>query len=738
MKPKFDPSQPYEAAQAQKPKFDPSQPFEEPPSGPDISKGESGLRGAAQGATLGFADEISGGVEALWEKAKGDPRAFGELYKNARDESRKNFSDANKANPKSYMAGEIGGAIGTALIPGMAAARGAKVSQVALQSAALGGMSGAGYSNAEDAGGVAKDAAIGTVMGGAIGAGAAKAGQMISRATAKAPAALAPKTPSLPVLNEKPNANQIRAAAKELGVDLTDAQLLDDGMMQKLSSLLQQSPTLVGQSRAGVVKKGIDAASRAAEESLEGASSNTVVQVGEKVKGALASKIRDEKAPISQLYERLRESTQNMELSPKSLSAISRNMLKMREANLGGLKSMVGGVADDVLKLKTVDDVKFLRTQMRGGISPTSSPAEKNAVGILDRKLKALEDATVLRTAKNFAFLTKDKVAGKEVMKLIDERRSADKAYAQFMEKLKDFSGVIKGGKVGTPESFVQKIEAMPEEELTKRLFARSNAKGLKFIKDNFPEEAGEIFGLEKTKLIQRHSKRGEKLNAQGLVNELLDDSKYGPEIRAMMFTPKQLERLKAAKTYFASLPANANPSQTAVANEILSFWGSPVKAAGMTARDLIIQGVLKSAQALDGPAVEKAMIGAAVVKEAGRKSLSTLDPAQRALRPAVVQGASSRPPLPGPQRPRVGEEDKPKDENLQKSSDSPDSVQSPKKGQDKWADDGLKKLKEHGASVDPSFLKSAKAKRLLALASDFKPGSKAMEKLADKIRGLS
>ena len=96
---------------------------------------ESGLRGALQGATAGFADEISGGVEALWEAAKGDPRTFGELYKAKRDESRANFDTARETSPNSYMVGQVGGAIGTSLIPGMG---GASIGKLAAQGALQG------------------------------------------------------------------------------------------------------------------------------------------------------------------------------------------------------------------------------------------------------------------------------------------------------------------------------------------------------------------------------------------------------------------------------------------------------------------------------------------------------------------------------------------------------------------------------------------------------------------------
>lgn len=143
---------------------------------------QSGLRGALQGVTMGLADEASGGIEALWEKAKGNPTAFGELYAQSRDDSRNKNKLAEEANPGSYTTGQIGGAIGTALIPGMG---GASLGRLATQ----GAVQGFGSSDAEDAGQLAQDTAMGAGMGvAAFGAGKALQGgaKLVGKGLSKA------------------------------------------------------------------------------------------------------------------------------------------------------------------------------------------------------------------------------------------------------------------------------------------------------------------------------------------------------------------------------------------------------------------------------------------------------------------------------------------------------------------------------------------------------------------------
>jgi hypothetical protein len=130
-----------------------------------ISKTESTLRGAAQGASLGFADEITGGGEAAFDKLKGDDASYSDLYTKHRDESRAAYDAAQKANPVSYGAGQLGGAVATVLIPGLGEMSVAKL-------AALGAAQGLGDSKAEDLSGMAKDTAIGGAIGAVTGVAA--------------------------------------------------------------------------------------------------------------------------------------------------------------------------------------------------------------------------------------------------------------------------------------------------------------------------------------------------------------------------------------------------------------------------------------------------------------------------------------------------------------------------------------------------------------------------------------
>lgn len=156
---------------------------------PRIPEGESALRGAAQGLTFGLADEGTGAVEAAKDTLFGDAklRDYIDRYKQHRDESRANYAKAQKENPKSYLAGEVGGSVASSFIPGLGwsnAAKGANLTARLGRAALAGGTYGLGNSEVdltkgtdltpEDVKNVVSDVGTGAAFG-AAGQGAGEA-----------------------------------------------------------------------------------------------------------------------------------------------------------------------------------------------------------------------------------------------------------------------------------------------------------------------------------------------------------------------------------------------------------------------------------------------------------------------------------------------------------------------------------------------------------------------------------
>lgn len=140
-----------------------------------LDAGEAGLAGAAQGATFGFADEIAGGAKTAYDTAFGDKK-FSEVpgtYRSNRDKIRGYFEKKAKESPAAFTAGEVGGSIGSAFIPGLGFANAAKAGGLAKglgAAAKMGALTGAGTSTADATKGEFGDLAADTATGAAVGA----------------------------------------------------------------------------------------------------------------------------------------------------------------------------------------------------------------------------------------------------------------------------------------------------------------------------------------------------------------------------------------------------------------------------------------------------------------------------------------------------------------------------------------------------------------------------------------
>lgn len=130
-----------------------------------LSATESFLRGGAQGATMGWGDELSAALSALLPTATDRElnRSYSDRYELSKNQLRKENEEAEEANPGSYMGGQIAGGITTSAVPtGLALKSASTAAKVAnLGTGILGGIAldAAGQSKEENVLGRVSDAA---------------------------------------------------------------------------------------------------------------------------------------------------------------------------------------------------------------------------------------------------------------------------------------------------------------------------------------------------------------------------------------------------------------------------------------------------------------------------------------------------------------------------------------------------------------------------------------------------
>lgn len=149
-----------------------------------IAPWKSAALGASQMATLGFGDELYGGAKALGQKVLGAKEPLHDLYRKNQQGAQDYTEQSQKQNPKSYLGGQVAGAVLPAI-----ATFGASVPETVAAAAAKGALSGAAYGagtskgNLDDSksrGNLAWDSGVGGVLGGLTGGIANKAGNALS------------------------------------------------------------------------------------------------------------------------------------------------------------------------------------------------------------------------------------------------------------------------------------------------------------------------------------------------------------------------------------------------------------------------------------------------------------------------------------------------------------------------------------------------------------------------------
>ncbi len=155
-------------------------PVDYDPFGNSPGKTESAIRGALQGATANFSDEIQGGIGAalarLLRPDLFEDQSFSDTYKEGRDIVRAEDKAAYEANPWSYGGGAVAGSIVTGSKIPFAATRPARLAQFG----GIGALSGYGGSEATTKQGQMYDAAIGGALGLAGGYVGEKLGDVVS------------------------------------------------------------------------------------------------------------------------------------------------------------------------------------------------------------------------------------------------------------------------------------------------------------------------------------------------------------------------------------------------------------------------------------------------------------------------------------------------------------------------------------------------------------------------------
>jgi len=324
---------------------------------------ESIARGSGQGITLGFQDELAGlisapieaGIEAVTNRGnlKVNTPSLGDRYTNIRNQERMSNLEAQKANPISYLGGQMAGISPSMFIPGTQSISGM---------AGLGAIQGIGSSEATNVGNMAKDTAIGA----GIGAGAGLVGRGIGALASKVaiPAARRALAFTKGMMKNRSGVEQ----ANKVGQTMIEKGVIKplsspEGMLNRVNEVLNTTGEKIGS-----VRSELQSAGQKAINPLEAATEIQKQLMPEYTQGAYAGSVKDVNEIIETVLEHLPTHGDRIdfEAGQKLLKILSKNS-KFSMANSVNLSpekaALYGrayGIVSDMMDKATEEGLKFI------------------------------------------------------------------------------------------------------------------------------------------------------------------------------------------------------------------------------------------------------------------------------------------------------------------------------------------------------------------------------------------
>lgn len=546
-----------------------------------ISGAESFLRGAGQAATFGFADEAQAGIQAALDPEK--------EYKDYIAPIRKEYEIAEKANPKSSIAGSLAGTF----VPGVGiagavgkAAKGAGVianlakaaSTTRKGAAALGATEGmiAGYGTSEN--GAEPWRVIG---GGVLGGAGALAGKFLSEKMARKGISASEMISSEAVPSEsldemaanaktvfehKPrkDAEQISSAWKSLtGEEAPMAALTENQQTRNLWSDLAKSTTIAGKQERDILNKAYKGVESVAGEIDEASGRITSEDAGHQIRKILSDSFTSKMEPIEAKYQELEGVFDHLPISKPQIKGML-TRLDNEFARLdpsGKTKSMIENIRSTLEHVEDVSDLRQFRTNLRKHYDWGSlTDSEKSVLsGVYQNLTKVRNNSISRQVSATRGTEFESEINAGHLKKLLQADNEYSKTLSEFggMLGIDPKKGISLKGQIGQYLS-----EETPVEKYMRDLFDKNDIARLREIKKSNPK----LFEVMRQRALSEGVERStNKLTGQASPNAIISSvaSMKRPEVRDLVLgdlSPK----LQSAQLINRSLPPNFNPSDTA------------------------------------------------------------------------------------------------------------------------------------------------------------------------------
>lgn len=392
---------------------------------------------------------------------------------------------------------------------------------------------------------------------------------------------------------QKENAAEILAAGEEIGAPVLPGQTSASKHIQDATSALSKAPTLPGITTQQTIQKGFDAVDNVIKDSLGAAEHLEAYDAGAALKESVQNKIDEIYAPIKQRYKDREAIGHVIKLPDDEIIKFHDRLIKAGSGfknvtNEG--RAIFKQVARDVVEeavqsagasgTSAISNLEGLAKSLGDKARAAEAPMVKN----YDLAQAYYQNRDMIKKFINRQLLGAEREAGslegRQAKEIIKEGRALDKEYKNLKSILKDvFTDQRLGKRKNISYGDLDNVlDGIANEKVVDKMFDPKNSDGLKRFKENFPDAFQIMIDHKKSQLLQNSTKDG-KVEIGKVMREIYDEKKLSSKVREIMFTPEQLKKMDAAKTWVESMPKDINPSGTDKATAYREFLSNPLKA---------------------------------------------------------------------------------------------------------------------------------------------------------------
>jgi hypothetical protein len=391
-------------------------------------------------------------------------------------------------------------------------------------------------------------------------------------------------------------AGKIKEAGEVFGVEVFPEQITGSDVVKRASAILDNSDSPTAVARQKLKQDAIKKVVGEVEGTLGKGLEVSEEQAGNFLKEGLKKKLDDIYQPSKALYQIVEENIPYIDVSEPAKRAIIANIKKMEGYGVKGGKTQQFGdfVINNMGNVKTAKDAQNLARELGSRVDPTNTE-QRRIVSALKEKLDDLVENSTIRAAKKLAEETGDKALSQELKTVIDAIPEAKKQYAIFRDKLDTLAKQLGRKRISGKAAFEEFLdEGLKPYQLIQKMYDKRDSRFLRFLANEFPEEAQYLFQYQKTKMLNAAREAG---SVAPIFREL---DKLSPEVRGIIFSKDELNKLELARKYLDTIsysrhPMFGNPSRTAYTESSMRGFESERGALLNLGRDISIKKLIES-----------------------------------------------------------------------------------------------------------------------------------------------